>query len=195
MTQNAPALEMRGITKSFAGNSVLAGVSLRAAAGEVHALVGENGAGKSTLMKILAGVHRPEGGEILIEGRPVHFTRPADALAHGVAMIYQELSLAPHLTVAENIFLGREPLKFAPLGVINAGELNERAAQKLKEYGFDLDPRARVEKLSAADRQLVEITRATLEARRVIVMDEPTSSLTTREVEELFRLIRDLKAK
>ena len=107
MSSDAPALEMRGITKSFAGNSVLAGVSLRAAAGEVHALVGENGAGKSTLMKILAGVHRPDGGEILIEGRPVHLSRPADALAHGVAMIYQELSLAPHLTVAENICLGR----------------------------------------------------------------------------------------
>ena len=193
MTHNAPALEMRGITKSFAGNSVLAGVSLRAAAGEVHALVGENGAGKSTLMKILAGVHRPDGGEILIEGRPVHFSRPADALARGVAMIYQELSLAPHLTVAENIFLGREPLKFAPLGVVNKGEMNERAGRLLSDYGFRLDPRAVVGRLSAADRQLVEITRATAEARRVVVMDEPTSSLTAHEAEELFRLIRDLK--
>jgi ribose transport system ATP-binding protein len=191
----APALEMRAITKSFAGNPVLAGVNLSAASGEVHALVGENGAGKSTLMKILAGVHRPDAGEILMDGRGVRFTRPADALAHGIAMIYQELSLAPHLTVAENIFLGREPLKFAPLGLIDRGEQNERAAERLKEYGFNLDPRARVERLSAADRQLVEITRATLEAGRVLVMDEPTSSLTAREVEELFRLIRNLKAR
>ena len=193
MTLNAPALEMRDITKSFAGNSVLAGVSLRAAAGEVQALVGENGAGKSTLMKILAGVHQPDAGEILIEGRPVSFTRPADALAHGVAMIYQELSLAPHLTVAENIFLGREPLKFEPLGVVDKREMNERAARLLSDYGFRLDPRAVVARLSAADRQLVEITRATVEARRCVVMDEPTSSLTAHEAAELFRLIRDLK--
>ena len=193
MSLNAPALEMRGITKSFAGNSVLAGVSLRAAAGEVHALVGENGAGKSTLMKILAGVHRPDGGEVLIGGEPVHFSRPADALAHGVAMIYQELSLAPHLTVAENIFLGREPVRFAPLGVVDKREMNRRAGRLLTDYGFRLDPRAVVGRLSAADRQLVEIARATAEARRVVVMDEPTSSLTAHETEELFRLIRDLK--
>jgi ABC-type sugar transport system ATPase subunit len=193
MSSQAPALEMRGITKRFAGNTVLAGVDLRAAAGEVHALVGENGAGKSTLMKILAGVHQPDAGEVLIEGEAVRFARPADALAHGVAMIYQELSLAPHLTVAENIFLGREPLRFAPLRVVNRREMNERAARLLARYGFRLDPRATVKRLSAADRQLVEIARATLEARRVIVMDEPTSSLTAHEAEELFRLIRDLK--
>jgi ABC-type sugar transport system ATPase subunit len=193
MSSTPPALEMRDITKSFAGNRVLAGVSLRAAAGEVHALVGENGAGKSTLMKILAGVHQPDGGEMLVEGRPVRFPRPADALAHGVAMIYQELSLAPHLTVAENIFLGREPLRFAPLGVVDGRELNERARRLLAGHGFRLNPRAVVGRLSAADRQLVEITRATAEARRLIVMDEPTSSLTVHEAKELFRLIRDLK--
>jgi ribose transport system ATP-binding protein len=190
-----PALEMRGITKSFAGNTVLSDVNLSAAAGEVHALVGENGAGKSTLMKILAGVYQPDGGEIVIEGEPVRFVRPADALAHGIAMIYQELSLAPHLTVAENIFLGREPLRSARLKIINRRVMNARAASLLSDNGFDLEPRRRVNQLSAADRQLVEITRATVEARRVIVMDEPTSSLTTREVEELFRLIRDLKAR
>src|SRR5947209_17798382 len=195
MPSPAPALEMRGITKRFAGNTVLAGVELRAAAGEVHALVGENGAGKSTLMKILAGVHRPDAGEILIGGEAVRFARPADAIAHGVTMIYQELSLAPHLTVAENIFLGREPLRFAPLGVVNRREMNERAARLLAGYGFPLDPRATVKRLSAADRQLVEIARATLEARRVIVLDEPTSSLTAHEAEELFRLIRGPKGR
>jgi ABC-type sugar transport system ATPase subunit len=186
---------MRGITKRFAGNTVLDGVSLSVSAGEVHALVGENGAGKSTLMKILAGVHQPDAGEILIAGEAVRFARPADALARGVAMIYQELSLAPHLTVAENIFLGREPLRFPPLGVVNRREMNERAARLLAGYGFRLDPRAVVKRLSAADRQLVEIARATLEARRVIVMDEPTSSLTAHEAEELFRLIRALKGR
>ena len=195
MTSGAPALEMRGITKSFAGNRVLAGVSLRAAAGEVHALVGENGAGKSTLMKVLAGVHQPDAGEILVEGRPVRLARPADALAHGVAMIYQELSLAPHLTVAENIFLGREPLRWGALGVVDKRGADESAARLLADYGFRLDPRARVGRLSAADRQLVEITRATVEARRCVVMDEPTSSLTAHEAEELFRLIRDLKGR
>jgi ribose transport system ATP-binding protein len=186
---------MRAITKSFAGNTVLAEVNLTARAGEAHALVGENGAGKSTLMKILSGVHQPDSGEILIEGERVHFTRPADALAAGVAMIYQELSLAPHLTVAENIFLGREPLKVAPIGFINSRELNVRARALLDEFGFRINPRARVGRLSAADRQLVEITRAIVEAKRVIVMDEPTSSLTNQEVEELFRLIRNLKSR
>jgi ribose transport system ATP-binding protein len=195
MSTNRPALEMRGITKSFAGNTVLADVYLTARAGEVLALVGENGAGKSTLMKILSGVHHPDEGEILIDGIHVNFARPADALAAGIAMIYQELSLAPHLTVAENIFLGREPLKLAPIGIINRGELNARAQKLLDDYGFQINPRVRLGRLSAADRQLVEITRAIVEARRVIVMDEPTSSLTSHEVEELFRLIRDLKTR
>jgi ribose transport system ATP-binding protein len=192
---NPPALEMRGITKSFAGNTVLADVSLTARGGEVHALVGENGAGKSTLMKILAGVHQPDAGEILIDGERRRFERPADALAAGVAMIYQELSLAPHLTVAENIFLGREPLKLAPIGLINTRELNARARSMLDEFGFEINLRSRVGRLSAADRQLVEITRAIVDAKRVIVMDEPTSSLTNQEVVELFRLIRDLKSR
>jgi ABC-type sugar transport system ATPase subunit len=183
---------MRGITKSFAGNVVLAEVNLTAQAGEVHALVGENGAGKSTLMKILAGVYQPDGGQILIDGQAVRFQRPAEALARGIAMIYQELSLAPHLTVAENIFLGREPLRF---GLINQREINERAASLLSEFGSRIDPRARVGSLSPASRQLVEITRAVVEARRIIVMDEPTSSLTAHEVEELFRLICDLKGR
>lgn len=197
MSSQPPALEMRGIRKSFAGNIVLEHVNLTARSGEALALVGENGAGKSTLMKILAGVHQPDDGEILLDGTVVKFARPADALAAGVAMIYQELSLAPHLTVAENIFLGREPLQSAAFGLINQRDLNVRAQKLLDEYGFKLDPKMRVGRLSAADRQLVEITRAasshTGDSRRVIVMDEPTSSLTDREVEELFRLIRDLK--
>ncbi|HMG72512.1 MAG TPA: sugar ABC transporter ATP-binding protein [Pyrinomonadaceae bacterium] len=193
MTTQRSALEMRGINKSFAGNTVLAEVNLSARAGEVHALVGENGAGKSTLMKILAGVYQPDAGEILIDGQPVRFARPSDALGSGVAMIYQELSLAPDLTVAENIFLGREPLSFAWLRMVNRREMNTRAGEMLKAYGFKIDPRASIKHLSAADRQLVEITRATVEAKRVLVMDEPTSSLTAHEVEDLFRLIRNLK--
>jgi ribose transport system ATP-binding protein len=184
---------MRRITKAFTGNSVLEDVDLVAFAGEVHALVGENGAGKSTLMKILSGAYRPDAGEILIEGVQTRINRPADALAEGIAMIYQELSLAKHLTVAENIFLGREPLAFAPLRIVNQREMNKRAAQILNGYGFNINPRTRIASLGAADRQLVEITRATLEANRVLVMDEPTSSLTSREVDELFRLIRNLK--
>ncbi len=195
MALTSPALEMRGVTKSFAGNTVLTNVDLTARAGETLALVGENGAGKSTLMKILAGVHQPDAGEIFIDGAPRAFARPADALAAGVAMIYQELSLAPHLTVAENIFLGREPLKIGPIGFIDNRELNSRARALLDDFGFNINPRARVGRLSAADRQLVEITRAIVEAKRVIVMDEPTSSLTNQEVVELFRLIRDLKSR
>jgi ABC-type sugar transport system ATPase subunit len=195
MTDDQAALEMRGINKSFAGNTVLADVSLSARAGEVHALVGENGAGKSTLMKILAGVYQPDAGEILIDGQRIRFARPSDALRSGIAMIYQELSLAPDLTVAENIFLGREPLSFALLRVVDRREMNTHAAGMLKAYGFKLDPRASIKRLSAADRQLVEITRATVEAKRVLVMDEPTSSLTAHEVEDLFHLIRELKTR
>jgi len=187
------ALAMRGIIKSFAGNTVLADVNLSANSGEVLALLGENGAGKSTLMKILAGVHQPDAGEIFIDGKPVKIANPVDSLHHGVAMIYQELSLAPHLTVAENIFLGREPA--SSLGIINQKAMNEKAAALLQEYGFKLAPKAKVGQLSTAKRQLVEITRAIVEAKRVIVMDEPTSSLTSHEVEDLFRLIRDLKAR
>lgn len=195
MTERVAALEMRGIDKSFAGNKVLDGVDITAHTGEVLALVGENGAGKSTLMKILSGVHHPDEGEIFIGGEKVRFSDPADALSAGVAMIYQELSLSPHLTVAENIFLGREPVRLSALGVIDDRKLNRLAEELLKEYGFNINPRTRLVRLSAADRQLVEITRAIVEARKVIVMDEPTSSLTSGEVEELFRLIRDLKAR
>src|SRR5437867_12785909 len=155
---------MEGISKDFPGVHALADCRFELRTGEVHALVGENGAGKSTLMKILAGVYRPDAGEILIEGEPARFAVPADALGQGIAMIYQELSLAGHLTVADNIFLGREPLAFWPLKVINQRVMNERAAQVLGDCGFNIDPRSRVSRLGAADRQLVEITRATLEA-------------------------------
>jgi len=192
---HATALEMRGISKAFGAIPVLVDVNLSVAPGEVHALIGENGAGKSTLMKILAGVYRPDAGEILIDGRPARFSSPADALSRGIAMIYQEFSLAGHLTVAENILLGREPLRFTPLKLINHRRLNECAAEALSGNGFNINPRSRVASLGAADRQLVEITRATLEATRVLVMDEPTSSLTASEVDELFRLIRHLKKK
>ncbi|HXD30381.1 MAG TPA: sugar ABC transporter ATP-binding protein [Pyrinomonadaceae bacterium] len=189
------ALQMHAIKKSFAGNVVLSDVNLEVQAGEVHALVGENGAGKSTLMKILAGVHQPDSGEILIEGKALRFDQPGDALERGIAMIYQELSLAPHLTVAENILLGREPLRIPTLKIINRAELNRRAAALLAENGFQIDPRSQVERLGVANRQLVEITRATAEAQRVIVMDEPTSSLTAQEVNDLFKLIHRLKAR
>src|SRR5919204_3078120 len=163
VASEAPVLVLRHAAKSFGAVQALADGSIELYAGEAHALVGENGAGKSTLMKILAGVYQPDAGEVLIDGETVRFARPADALARGVAMIYQELSLAPHLTVAENIFLGREPLKLAALGVVDRRTMNERAAHLLADYGFRLDPRARVGRLSGADRQLVEIARATVE--------------------------------
>src|SRR6266851_5515797 len=136
MATQGTALEMRGINKSFTGNAVLVDIDLSARSGEVHALVGENGAGKSTLMKILAGVYQPDAGEILIDSQRVRFARPSDALGSGIAMIYQELSLAPDLTVAENIFLGREPLSFAWLRIVNRREMNTRAGDMLKAYGF-----------------------------------------------------------
>jgi ribose transport system ATP-binding protein len=188
----SPVLDMRDIRKTFSHIVALSGVSLTAFRGEVHALMGENGAGKSTLMKILSGAYRADpGGSIEINGRPVTIDGPHTARALGIAVIYQELSLAPNLTVAENIFLGRETAR--------AG-FTDRAAQEaacdaiLKRLQVRFRPSTLVGTLSLGERQLVEIARALMSDARILVMDEPTTSLSTRETEQLFRIIRDLKA-
>jgi ribose transport system ATP-binding protein len=185
-------LEMTHITKSFAATLALDGVSLAVAAGEVHALVGENGAGKSTLMKVLSGAVAPDAGTMRLGGAPYRPRSPLEARRAGVAMIYQELSLAPHLSVEENILLGMEP---ATLGVVRRGEMRARALEALAVLEHaEIDPAAPVGRLSAAAQQLVEIARAVAVGCRVLVLDEPTSSLTQHDVERLFRLIARLKA-
>lgn len=192
MAEITPVLEMRNISKTFGVVRALQNVSLTAHRGELHALMGENGAGKSTLMKMLSGAYRPDpGGEILIDGRHVATGDPIKARASGVAVIYQELSLAPNLTVAQNIFLGNEPRRF---GVVDAGAMMARAKPIIERLGLSFSPRTKVSRLSLGERQLVEIARALSTDARIIVMDEPTTSLTSRETDRLFEVITDLKA-
>ncbi|MCG3149614.1 MAG: Ribose import ATP-binding protein RbsA [Verrucomicrobiae bacterium] len=179
-------LEMRGIQKRFGATVALGGVDLNVAGGEVLALVGENGAGKSTLMKVLAGAHQPDAGTMTLDGQPYRPRGPHDARLAGVAMIYQELALAPHLTVAENIWLGMEPAR---------REQRPRAAAALAQLGHpEISPDIRVAALPIARQQIVEIARAVAIGCRVLVLDEPTSSLTGADIEHLFTLIRRLRA-
>jgi len=188
-----PRLKMRGVHKRFGATHALRGVDLTVQAGEVHALVGENGAGKSTLMKVLSGALVSDRGRMWLDGEPYLPAHPLQARRCGVAMIYQELSLVPHLSVMENILLGIEPTR-GPL--INRAEMRRRAAAALREIGLeDLAPETAVRRLSIARQQMVEVARAVALDCRVLVLDEPTSSLAQADTEKLFALIRRLKAK
>lgn len=187
-----PLLEARGIVKSFPGVRALDGAQLRLRPGRLTALMGENGAGKSTLMNILAGVFTADEGEVLLDGKPVRFRSPIESQRAGVAIIHQELNLAGNLTVAENLFLGREPL--TPLGFVDRRKMRSDAKALLARVGVDLAPDLLVERLSVAQQQVVEIAKALSLDARVLILDEPTSALTAYEVESLFRIIRQLKA-
>jgi ribose transport system ATP-binding protein len=187
-----PRLRMAGVHKRFGATVALAGVDLEVHAGEVLALVGENGAGKSTLMKVLAGVHRPEAGQLWLDGEPFAPRTPQAARRQGVAMIYQELSLAPHLTVEANILLGMEPLRG---GLLDRPRARRMAAEALRQLGRpDIPLEIPVAQLPIAERQLVEIGRAVAIGCRVLVLDEPTSSLTSADIQQLFALVRRLRA-
>ena len=184
-------LELKGIQKRFGGVQALCDGILSVRAGEAHLLLGENGAGKSTLMKIVAGMQTPDAGEMLWNGQPVRFTTPAQAAANGIAMVHQESLLAPQLSVAENIFLGREPRK--PFGWVNRGEMTDRARRLIAKHHFPLQAEWRVEKLSPAAKQLVEICRAIQHGSSLLIFDEPTSSLSDAETQEVFRIVRTLR--
>ena len=186
-----PRLLMRGVVKAFGPVQALGGVDLEVRAGEVHALLGENGAGKSTLMKVLSGAYRPDGGELVLEGRPYAPRGPQEARARGVAMIYQELALALDLTVEENIVLGAEPRSGPAVDRAARRALAERALARLGEGAPA--PDARVAELGPGPRQLVEIARALASEARVIVFDEPTSSLSRRDAEHLFAVVERLR--
>jgi len=192
MAGRAPILVMGGISKNFPGVRALDEVTFEARAGEVHALVGENGAGKSTLMKILAGALAADGGEIRIEGRRAQITSPLRAQALGIGMIYQDFNLVPHLTVAENIFLGREPGRARWL--VDRRRLHREAQAILQRLGVPLDPRRTVDRLSVAQQQMVEIAKAVSGEAKIIAMDEPSATLTENELRRLFELIRSLRA-
>jgi len=186
-----PLLRMVGVGKSFPGVRALDGIDLDLHSGEVLALLGENGAGKSTLIKILGGAHRPDSGSIEIGGSPVHISHPRHAQAAGVAIIYQEFNLVPAMTARENIFLGRERGR---MGLLSAAEERRQAKTLFERIGVEVDPEALCRNLTVAQQQVVEIAKALAQEARIIVMDEPTASLTPREVDKLLAIVRDLRA-
>ena len=185
-----PVLALEGVSKSFGAVRALRDVSLSLFAGEAHALAGENGAGKSTLIKTLAGVYRPDTGQVLLDGKPAAFHGPADARDAGVAVIYQEPTLFPDLSVAENIFMGRQPRR--SFGRVDHHAVRAATAELFRQLGVDLDPDQPARGLSIADQQLVEIAKALSFDARVLIMDEPTAALTGSEVARLFRVVRTL---
>jgi len=187
----APLIATRGLGRHFAGFAALQDVDLQIQAGEVHALVGANGAGKSTLIKLLSGVLQPSQGSIELDGRVVSFSSPRQARQAGIGTVYQELSLVPQLSVAENIFLGREPLRLG--GWLDRRRRREQALTLLQGFGFVLDPDVITGRLSIADQQLVEIARALSQRNRLLILDEPTAVLSVPEQEKLFALIRQLR--
>ncbi len=188
---NGALVEVREVSKRFPGVKALDCVSLDIRPGEVHAVAGENGAGKSTLMKLLSQLERPSEGTIEIEGKPVRFRNPRHAQRLGIAMVHQEFSLAPHLTVADNLALGREQTRAA---LIVSGSEKQRAGELLARVGLDINPGRRVSTLSVADQQRVEIAKALAVDAKVVIMDEPTATLTEPEIDDLFKLIEELKA-
>ncbi len=190
-SQEVILLSMDGIEKSFPGVKALNGVHLDLKKGEVHAVVGENGAGKSTLIKVLAGVHMPDSGSTIINGEPVHFSTPLDAQEAGIAVIYQEFNLVPALTVRENILLGHETSKW---GFFARKAEHNMVSSLFERMNVRLDPEAICSQLSVAQQQLVEIAKALSTGARIIVMDEPSATLTNQEVEKLFAIIKDLQS-
>lgn len=185
-------LEMKNITKEFPGVKALDNVQLRVKKGSVHALMGENGAGKSTLMKILIGIYTPDQGTITFDGEELKLTNIKNALDKGISMIHQELSPVPYMTVAENIFLGREP-SYWLTGWVKSKKLEEKTRKLFERLGIHIDPKAKMIDLSIADTQMVEIAKAISYNSKLIIMDEPTSAITEKEVHHLFEIIRSLK--
>ena len=188
----APVLEARGIIKVFGQHRALDGVDFAAMPGEVHALLGENGAGKSTLIKILTGAYQPDGGELLLEGAALSLRDPLHGQSYGIGTVYQEVNLLPNRSVAENLFLGRQPTRF---GMVDRRQIEAGARDLMLRYGLDIDVRAELSEFSVAVQQIVAIARAVELSGKVLVLDEPTASLDRTEVQRLFDVVRGLKAK
>ena len=189
-------LEMIGVSKSFPGVKALDGINLKVRPGTVHALMGENGAGKSTLMKCLFGIYKMDEGQIIIDGEKTGITNPDDALRKGLAMVHQELQPIPDRSIAENMYLGRYPMKsVGPLKMVDHKTMNSEAEKWLKDVKMNFDPKAKLGTLSIGQMQSVEIAKAVSQHAKIVILDEPTSSLTDNEVEALFRIIRDLKSR
>lgn len=188
--QDSPILELHNVCKSFGPVSVIKDVSVAVRPGKVQALLGENGAGKSTIIKMMAGVHQPDSGKIIVDGAPITFASTKDAEARGIATIYQELNLVPTMSVAENIMLGRTP---SSGGLVNFGQMRREAKEALDFIGLNVDLDAQVGELGLARQQLVEIAKALSMKARVLILDEPTAALTTKEIDQLFNVVDDLK--
>ena len=192
MSETAPLLEARAIGKSFLGITALDGVDFSLGHGEIHALLGENGAGKSTLIKILTGVYHRDSGSIFLEGAEISPANVGEAQALGIGTVYQEVNLLENLTVAENLFLGRQPRRF---GLIDRGTMQKKSQALLAQYGLSIDVNALLSSYSVAIRQIIAIARAVDLSGKVLVLDEPTASLDAHEVEMLFGVLRNLRAR
>jgi len=190
-----PFLELKGVSKVFPGVRALDSVDLEIYPGEVHGLVGENGAGKSTLIKILTGAHKNEAGQIIIEGKESNIKGPRDAMNYGITAIYQELNIVKQLSVAENVFLGREIKKNGNKGLLDISVMRKKAEELLEELGQKIDTKINVAKLGIGQQQMVEIAKALSVKTKLLIMDEPTSSLAEREVKELLKTVKELKNK
>ena len=190
---NKVILEMKGIDKKFSGVHALKSVNLELCEGEVHALMGENGAGKSTLMKVLCGIYERNAGEVILFGKPVNFSNIKDSQNAGIAIIHQELNMMNHLTVAQNIYIGREPMVNGIY--IDDKKMEEDAKKLFERIGVDIDPSVKVGSLTVGKQQMVEIAKAVSHDSKILILDEPTAALTQTEVEELFTIMNDLKAK
>src|SRR5512142_3293403 len=190
MPEQAPVLEMRKISKIFPGVTALSGVDFRLFRGEVHAVMGQKGAGKSTLVKVLTGVHKHDAGEILLEGKPIRPDSPFSAQKLGISTVYQEINLCPNLSVAENMYIGRQPMR---LGSIRWKELNRRAEEALAKLNIVVDVTQPLASYSIAIQQMVAIARVLDLSSKILILDEPTSSLDEAEVERLFTVIRKLR--
>ena len=185
-------LKIEGLSKSFGKNKVLNNINLQVKKGTVMGLMGENGAGKSTMMKCLFGIYAKDDGNFYLEGNPIDFTSPKDALENGVAMVHQELNQCLERTVADNLFLGRYPTKY---GLINEKKMQEESTKLFNSLNMTVNPKPVMKTMSVSNRQMVEIAKAVSYDSKLIVLDEPTSSLTEREVKKLFKIVNDLKAK
>src|SRR5690349_16126119 len=191
MSRGQPILELRDITKAFGGVEALRGGDFALSPGEIHGLVGENGAGKSTLMKIIAGVHADFSGRFVLDGKETRFRSARDARAAGIAMVHQELSVAPDLSVAENVFLGVQPT--SRLGLVQWRRMAREAGEQLSRFGIGVDPLSRLGDLPIGLQQLIEIARVLFSGARIIILDEPTSALSPPEAERLFATLRRLR--
>ena len=186
-------LKMRNINKSFSGVQVLYDINFDILKGEVHVVVGENGAGKSTLMKILSGVYEKDSGEITFEGKSMDARKASDAQKLGISIIHQEFNLLPQRTVGQNIFLGREPIKNKMLGAIDEKEINKKSRELLEYLGLDIDPRRKIAGLGVAQQQMIEVAKAISFKSKILIMDEPTATLTNKEIAKLFDMIKRLR--